>query len=178
MNAELRLPIARVAAFLSAVVVVLGLAAGPAHAAVLHLDGVGPLRLGMLRSDALDTGWLSGRRPGCELGGPPIPIDYRVRGRGRYAAVRGFAEFSHGRLGNLTFSRGVKTVFGVEPGRTTPAEMVARYRRAGYRATAVYDSVFQGTFVSVSKRGRTRISGFATSGVVGSLGLPYIPVCE
>ena len=47
----------------------------------LRLDGVGPLKLGMRVTAARQTGWLAGRRTGCPLGGPPLPVTYRLSGR-------------------------------------------------------------------------------------------------
>src|SRR4051794_41414268 len=56
-------------------------AAAPAASAsattLLHLDGIGPLRLGMSRTAAVATGWLSNLAAGCELASPR-PITYRL----------------------------------------------------------------------------------------------------
>lgn len=145
---------------------------------VLRLDGIGPLKLGMTRADAVRTGWLTGRRNGCPLGGPPLPIVYRVAGPKAPDGVRGLAEFQGGRLRTLSFDRGVRTALGVRVGRTTVTRMVERYRKAGYTAKAQYIDTFQGTFVHVSRNGRRVLGGFATGRVVGTLGLPSVPVCE
>jgi hypothetical protein len=135
-------------------VVAASLAAAPSAGAatVLHLDGVGPLRLGMTRTAALATGWLANRAPGCELASPR-PITYRLTGRRAPSGIRGVAQFDGGRLTNLSFTRGVRTVAGVTVGRTTTARMVARYRALGFRATARFVPTFAGTFVTVRRRG-------------------------
>ncbi len=172
------MPRARLAVALCIALTALGAGASTAAAATLHLNGVGPLRLGMARADAVDTGWLSNRSRGCELAGPPIPIGYRLRGPKAPASVVGSAEFRRGRLINMSFTRGVRTVTGVGVRRTTVAQMVARYRSAGYSASARYDAVFQATFVTVTRRGRTVIMGFARGSVVTQLGIPVIPICE
>jgi hypothetical protein len=159
----------------------LGTASAPAGTPsprVLRLDGIGPLKLGMSRADAVATGWLTGRRTGCELGGPPLPIVYRVAGPKAPDGVRGTAEFHGGHLRVLAFDRGVRTALGVRVGHTTIARMVERYRKAGYTATARYDSTFAGTFVNVSRNGRRVLGAFGTGRVVGQLGLRGVPVCE
>lgn len=155
------------------------LLAPPAPAAtLLRLDGVGPLELGMARSLALGTGWLSDRRSGCPLGGRPYPIGYSLDGPVAPPAIRGQAEFVDGRLRTLTFAKGVRTATGVVPGRTTWRKMVVRYRKAGFRVSARYDEVFRGTFVQVKRRGELVMVGFAERKVVASLGIPFIPLCE
>src|SRR4051794_19400411 len=165
---------------LASITVLLALAwpaAAPA-ATTLRLDGIGPLHRGMTRADALATGWLTDRRRGCELGGPPVPIVYRLAGPKAPSGLRGTAEFSRGHLRTIAVSRGARTVTGVTAGRSTIGEMVARYRSAGYDAGARYDSTFQGTFVTVKQHGREVLSGFARKNVVGVLAIPFVPVCE
>lgn len=156
--------------------------AAPAQAATrLRLDGVGPLRLGMGRPAALDTGWLSGRRTGCPLGGRPQPIDYALDGRSAPAALRGTAEFRGGRLTSVTVTGGARTATGVVPGTTTWPSMVRRYRRAGFRVSARYATTFGGTFVDVRRRrgGATVLGGFAEKGrPVSVLGIPFVPTCD
>lgn len=157
------------------------LVAAPAHAATLmRLDGIGPLKLGMSRSAGLDTGWLSNRQTGCQLGGKPYPIDYSLEGAQAPAGIDGIAEFSGGKLRAMAFRGGVRTATGVIPGKTTWAGMVRRYRDAGFRASARYDATFQATFVTVRRPGGKRVlGGFAQGGkVVTTLGIPYVPVCE
>lgn len=153
--------------------------AAPAQGATLvRLDGIGPLKLGMSRLASVDTGWLSNRGTGCELGGKPYPITYRLDGAKAPAAITGFAEFASGKLRVLSFTAGVRTATGVVPGKTTWAGMVKRYRDAGYKVSARYDSTFQGTFVNVKRKGRGVMTGFADKKVVDTIGIPYIPLCE
>lgn len=156
------------------------LLAAPAHGATLmRLDGIGPLKLGMSRSAGLDTGWLSNRTTGCELGGKPYPIGYSLRGAQAPAGIDGIAEFSGGKLRTMTFRGGVRTATGVIPGKTTWAGMVRRYRDAGFRAAARYDATFQATFVTVRRQsGKRVLGGLADGKVVRTLGIPYVPLCE
>ena len=154
----------------------------PASAAgeptTLRLDGIGPLKLGMKVTAARQTGWLAQRGSGCPLGGPPLPVTYRLIGRRAPAGVRGVAQFDRGRLTNLSFTRGVRTVAGVTVGRTTSARMVARYRAAGFGAAAGFDSTFQGTFTTVGHGKRQLLGGFGETDVVSVLAIPSVPVCE
>src|SRR5512133_214839 len=73
-------------------------AAGASSTAVLRIDGIGPLHLGMTRTAALATGWLGQRGSGCELGGRPFPITYRFTGRKAPHGIAGVAEFQHNKL--------------------------------------------------------------------------------
>jgi hypothetical protein len=177
--AVLRYPKAAVVALLACLALA-GVATDAAAATLLRLNGIGPLHLGMTRADALATGWLAHRTTGCPLGGPPLPIVYRLSGPSAPSGVRGTAEFDRGRLRTLSFTRGVRTAVGVVVGRTTTSDMVARYRAAGFRARATFEEVFAGTFVTVKRPGSTRfvISGFADADVVTTLGIPAVPVCE
>lgn len=152
-------------------------AAGGPATTVLRLDGIGPLHLGMTRAAALGTGWLAGRRPGCPLGGTP-PITYRFTGAKAPRAIRGSAEFVDDRLSTLSFTRGVRTSTGVTVGRTTATRMVARYRAAGFTASARFESTFQGTFVRVRRHGRDVVGAFADSSVVTIVAIPAVAVCE
>lgn len=155
------------------------LLAAPAHAVTtLRLDGIGPLELNMGQPAALDTGWLSNRSTGCTLGGKPYPVAYRLDGGEAPPAVRGSAEFNGGRLTTITATAGVRTAVGVQPGKTTWAGMVSRYRNAGFKVSARYDDVFQGTFVHVRRRGEAVMTGFAETKVLSIIGIPYIPLCE
>ncbi len=159
-----------------------GWPAGPATAATapttLRLDGVGPLKLGMSRTAAVRTGWLSDRTTGCPLGGPPLPIVYRLRGAAAPKGVTGFATFTGGELTGLSFDRGVRTALGVTVGTTTVARMASRYRGAGYTVKTQFSSTFQGTFVDVTKGTRRILGGFATGRVLTTLALPGISVCD
>jgi hypothetical protein len=157
----------------------MALLATPAHGAtLLRLDGIGPLKLGMARMAALDTGWLSNRAPGCKLGGPPYPITYKLNGDNAPAAITGSVEFNDGKLTNVVAEKGVRTATGVVPGRTTWTSMVTRYRNAGYKVSARYDDVFQVTFVHVKRKGQAVMTGIAEKKVVNMLGVPFIPLCE
>jgi hypothetical protein len=152
-------------------------AAGGPATTVLRLDGIGPLHLGMSRTAALGTGWLAGRGSGCPLGGTP-PITYRFTGPKAPKAIRGSAEFENGRLTTLSFTRGVRTSTGVTVARTTTARMVARYRAAGFTASARFDGGFQGTFVRVRRHGRDVVGGFGEGRVVSIVAIPAVAVCE
>lgn len=155
------------------------LSAAPASATtLLRLDGIGPLTLGMTPADALATGWLSDRGRGCELASPR-PVTYRFGGRRAPAGLHGIAEFDAGKLTSLSFTRGVRTGAGVRVGRTTSARMVARYRAAGFRASARFESIFGATFVRVRRRnGREVLGAFARGRVISMLAIPAVPVCE
>jgi len=153
-------------------------ATGAAATTVLRLDGIGPLRLGMTREAALAPGWLAHRAPGCELASPR-PVTYRFTGPHAPAGIRGSAQFDGDLLTGLAFTRGVRTALGVRVGRTTPGRMVARYRSAGFRASARYDATFQGTFVTVRRpNGRQVLGAFADGPVITLIAIPAVPVCE
>lgn len=160
---------------------VLALLAAPAHGAtLLRLDGIGPLKLGMTRPAALDTGWLSGKHSGCPLGGKPYPIDYSLKGSSAPSGIDGTGEFVGGKLTNFSFNKGVRTATGVVPGKTTTTGMVTRYRNAGYKVSARFDETFQGTFVSVKRKhgGKQVIGAFGDGNVIDVIGVPYVPLCE
>jgi hypothetical protein len=154
--------------------------AGAAATATLRLDGIGPLTLGMTRTAAVRTGWLSNRGTGCELAGPQPPITYKLNGKGAPSSVEGTAEFSGGKLTVLTFSKGVRTAVGVVVGTTTTTQMVARYKAAGLKAKATRSDVFDATFVAVTKKGSQVLGGLATgkSKLVTELAIPAVPVCD
>ncbi len=145
---------------------------------LLRLNGIGPVKIGMLRTAALGTGWLSDRSTGCKLGGTPYPIGYRLHGPSAPSGLVGNVESRSGHVRNIVVTRNARTAVGVTVRKTTFAGMVTRYRNAGYTATAAFDSTFQGTFVTVKKAGKTVITGFGSGQKVTSLGVPYIPVCE
>jgi hypothetical protein len=153
-------------------------AADAASTTVLRLNGIGPLTLGMTRTAAVATGWLGDRTTGCPLGAPPLPITYRFTGTEAPAGIKGSAEFHNGRLRSVTFTHGVRTSTGVTVRKTTTARMLARYRDAGFTATAKYVSTFQGTFVTVKKAGHEVVGGFAEHRTVTILAIPAVPVCE
>ena len=156
-------------------------AAAPATATastVLRLDGIGPLHLGMSRTAAVQTGWLAGRSTGCELGGPPLPVIYRFTGPKAPRGLVGTAEFHANRLRVLSFTRGARTSTGVTVRRTTASRMVARYRQAGFTASARFVDTFQGTFVTIKRHGKDVVGGFAEHRVLTMIAIPAIAVCE
>jgi hypothetical protein len=153
-------------------------AAPASSTAVLRLDGIGPLHLGMTRTAALATGWLGQRGNGCELGGRPFPITYRFTGAKAPHGIAGVAEFWHNELADLSFTRGVRTSTGVTVGRTTTKRMVTRYRQAGFSASARFEEVFQGTFVTIKRDGDEVVGGFGEHGVIITVAIPAIAVCE
>jgi len=56
--------------------------------------------------------------------------------------------------------------------------MVTRYRQAGFSASARFESVFQGTFVTIKRHGDQVVGGFGEHGVVTIVAIPAITVCE
>ncbi|HEU4974088.1 MAG TPA: hypothetical protein VFT50_03285 [Baekduia sp.] len=147
-------------------------------AAVLRLDGIGPLKLGMGRVAAVRTGWLAHRGTGCPLGGPPVPVTYRLAGAAAPRGLRGMVQFEHGRLTNVSVTRGARTSAGVRVGHTAAIGMVRRYRRAGFAASAGYEPVFDATFVRVRRHGRQVVGGIATGPAVTVLAVPNVLTCE
>jgi hypothetical protein len=111
------------------------------------------------------------------LSGTP-PITYRFTGRKAPRAIKGFVEFENDELTTMSFTRGVRTSTGVRVGRTTAARMVARYRAAGFTASARFESTFQGTFVRIRRHGRDVVGGFADAGAVTIVAIPAVSVCE
>lgn len=155
------------------------LAATPVLAAptTLRNNGIGPLKLGMARADAVATGWLSNRGLGCELASPRA-ITYELNGSSAPAAITGFAEFNGGKLTNLTLTKGVRTKSGVVPGTTTIRQAVSLFRKAGYSASSRYDTTFQATFVTAKRNGRQLFSGVGSKTRLDSVSIPFTPVCE
>jgi hypothetical protein len=178
MTARRRL-LATAAALLLAGASVAATAATASATTRLHLDGIGPLKLGMTRTAALATGWLANRQPGCELESPR-PIDYRFSGPNAPRGLHGTADFQGGKLRALSFTGGARTATGVTVGHTTTARMVARYRSVGFAASAQFVSTFGGTFVRVRRRpgGADVIGAFARRRTVTVLAVPVVPVCE
>ncbi len=146
---------------------------------LLRLDGIGPLKIGMSRADAVATGWLSHRSQGCELASPR-PVSYRFDGPKAPRALDGSAEFVNGKLRVIAFAKGVRTATGVVVGQTTFSQMVQRYVAAHFLAASRYDSTFQGTFVTVRKRrkGSQVIGAFAEKRVITTIAVPAVPLCE
>jgi len=155
---------------------------GPAAASsttVLRLDGIGPLKLGMSLSAALATGWLAHRGSGCELNGPPVPVTYSFTGAKAPGGLSGVAQFSEGRLTEMSFSRGVHTAAGVSVGQTTVARTVARYRGlSGYGASSAFSPTIQATFVDVKRNGRQVLGAVAEHSTVTTLAIPSVTTCE
>ncbi|WP_236550726.1 hypothetical protein [Cyanobium sp. Copco_Reservoir_LC18] len=145
---------------------------------VLRLDGIGPLRLGMGRADAVATGWLSDPGPGCELGGPPVPVVYKLKGPKAPPGVAGTVQFEQGTLRVMAFSAGVRTTFGVALPGGTVNDLVKRARAAGLSATSAYDETFAGRFVTVNRGGQQVLGAFATKSAIDTIAVPYVPVCE
>jgi hypothetical protein len=152
--------------------------ADPARFPVLRVDGIGPLRLGMTEAEAKATGWLSGKGTGCELGGLPLPVTYKLLGMRAKPGIAGTVEFQGGKLRSMAFTKGVRTTFGVAVGISTTAAMVARGEAAGFEGVARYDDTFAGTFVALWRFGIHKMGGFAEKKVVTVIGIPYVPVCE
>jgi hypothetical protein len=149
--------------------------AGPA---LLRQDGVGPLRLGMTRAAALATEWLAHRGKGCPLGGPPVPITYTIDVRSAPRRIRGVVHFVRGKLVHMAFSAGVSTAVGVIVGESTVAEMVSRYRKAGFQVTRRFEPPFQATFVTVTHNGEAVVGGFASKNVIELLSIPRTQGCD
>jgi hypothetical protein len=144
---------------------------------LLRLDGIGPLKLGMTRSAATHTGWLSDEGKGCPLGGPPIPVTYQFTGSLAPRGIEGSAQFDHGKLTNLSFSKGVRTANGVQVGSLL-TRMASAYRSDGFKVRSHYLDTFGGTFVDVSKGRRQVIGAFGTHRRVEAIALRAVPVCE
>jgi hypothetical protein len=153
-------------------------AAGAGTTTHLSLGGFGQVKLGMKRQAAVSTGWLAHRGTGCQLGGKPFPITYTFTGRNAPHGIKGTAQFDHGKLDVMSFTAGVSTSTGVTVGKTTATQMVTAYRTAGYTVRSRFDSVFAGTFVTVTKKGKAVIQGFAPHAKLTTLGLPFVPVCD
>jgi hypothetical protein len=166
-------------ALLTTVAVLVAAATLPAAASatVLGLHHVGPLRLGMTRTAAISTGWLAHRGRGCPLGGPPVPIIYRLDGRRAPQGLRGVAQFEGGRLTNLSFTRGIHTETGVTVGVTSATQMASRYRQAGFTVRSSYERTFGGTFVNATRSG-SALGAFATGPAISILAIPRVLVCD
>jgi hypothetical protein len=153
-------------------------AAASTKPALLRLDGLGPLKLGMTPTAALNTGWLAHKGTGCPLGGPPVPVTYRVNGRKAPAGISGNVEFANGKLADMSFSSGVRTATGVVVGKSTVGQMLSSYRHAGFAAASRFDATFGGTFVTVKRHGKAVLQGFAPKKTIQTLAIPAIQGCE
>lgn len=105
-------------------------------------------------------------------------MTYRFTGTRAPRGLVGTAEFHANRLRVLSFTRGVRTSTGVTVRRTTTSRMVARYRHAGFAASARFVDTFQGTFVTIKRHGQDVVGGFAEHRVLTMIAIPAIPVCE
>lgn len=158
-------------------VVLLACPAAAGASALLRLDGLGPLKLGMKRSTALRSGWLAHRAKGCELD-TPRPITYTLTGPKAPTGVTGLVNFQHRKLVSISVTRGVHTKAGVVVGRTTSSQMVADYKSAGYSATAAFNPTFGGTFTTVTQGTTGVIQGFGAKRIVTLLAIPAVQVCD
>jgi hypothetical protein len=131
----------------------------------------------MSQTAAVNTGWLAHKSQGCELASPR-PVVYQLNGSSAPAGVKGSAQFEGGKLRNLSFTRGVHTAVGIVPGVSRTGQMVDRYGRAGFNASAQYSNVFRSTFVNVKKGGKFKIMGLAEHERINTLSIPVVPVCE
>ena len=151
----------------------------PASAATttLRQDGIGPLTLGMTRTAALKTGWLSDRVAGCPLV-LPRPVTYSLRGPKAPSGLRGTAEFSSGVLTNVSVTRGAQTALGIRPHHNSALGMVRTYRRAGYTATAEFAPDFGVTFVRIMRGGANRFGAVQTGATLDQISIPSTATCE
>jgi hypothetical protein len=133
----------------------------------------------MTRAAAVKTGWVSDRAKGCELASPR-PLVYQLNGRDAPDALQGFVYFVNDRLTGFDLTTGVETATGVRPGKTTVSQMISRYRKAGFTASKRYDSTFDATFVTVKRKRRTVIEGFAIRKQkrVRDLSIPFTALCD
>jgi hypothetical protein len=168
----------RIAGIASLIVMLAFTAQAAATTTLLRLDGIGPLKLGMSRPAALNTGWLADRGLGCPLGGP-VPVTYQFRGPKAPRGLSGSVEFNHGRLSIVTAGRGVRTQPGVAIG-TSAAQAVKRYRAAGFNAVTQFSPDVAATFLTVTRRSKTVpvLMGVVTKHRVTSLSVPFVPACD
>jgi hypothetical protein len=144
---------------------------------LLRLNGIGPLKLGMKRADALSTGWLAHKTKGCELS-TPRPIAYSLTGPSAPAGVKGTIEFQSGKLIAMSFTKGVHTAAGVNVGQTTSAQMIGDYTGGGFSASAAVSTMFGGTFTTVKHSGHVVLQGFGPKKIVTQLAIPAVQVCD
>ncbi len=136
-----------------------------ASPSTLRLDGIGSLRLGMTRSAAYATGVLRSSSQIC-LDRKSPPVAYVSDGPRATPGVKVTAYFPSGRNSRLTHliaSSGATTELGIRPGVSTAAQMIARYRRAGYAVKTQWIDDLGLTLVNVSRRGRPVIAGMVNT---------------
>jgi hypothetical protein len=143
---------------------------------LLRLNGIGPLKLGMARSAALGTGWLGRKTKGCKFA--PHPVTYTMTGTKAPAKVTGLVEFRHGKLTSISISHGVHTATGVIVGKSTSAQMVSDYRKAGFGASTAFDPTLGGRFTTVKRNGSDVIQGFGVHKIVTLLAIPAVQLCD
>lgn len=147
----------------------------------IRLDGIGPVRVGMKLRAVEATGWIRSTAETCFGGSVPLPTVSHSDGP-RAAPGVSFGAYFRGRganstLTNIMFASGARTELGIRPGVSTAAQMVARYRRAGFTVRTTYLREYGGTFVDVVRRGKVVMTGFA-QGRLGdrrALGVLAIP---
>ena len=132
----------------------------------LRLDGIGPLRLGMSRNSAYAFGLLRSSTETCLGAKPPLPVSYASDGPRATPGVRFTAYFTGGRNGKLTHVMvydGARTELGIRPGVSTAAQMIARYKRAGYTVKTEWRGDLGATFVNVTRRGKPVMTGMVNA---------------
>lgn len=61
---------------------------------------------------------------------------------------------------------------------STSADLLSRYRAAGFTATSRYEELFQATFLTVKRERRQVLGALADKGRVTQLAVPAVAVCE
>jgi hypothetical protein len=166
----------RLAVIASLVVALAFVAHAAAATTLLRLDGIGPLKLGMSQSAALNTGWLAHRGKGCAEGGP-VPVTYQFRGPRAPGGLSGAAEFTQGRLLIVSAGRGVRTPQGVTIG-SSAAQAVKRYRAAGFSALTQFSPDVAATFLTVNRGRKTVLMGTVAKRRITSLSVPFVAACD
>lgn len=165
---------------LTAAVTVVMTATASAATPRLRLNGIGPLTIGMTKSQALATGWIANQQLGCELASPrPRVLDFT--GPNAPAGLQGSVSFQRGTLTDITIARGAITRTGVQPGVTTARRMIRAYRDAGFVVTSRFDPVFQARFTTAYRGGKTIVGlslGSSRNRVLRSVSVPFVPLCE
>lgn len=151
----------------------------PASPTTIRLDGIGPLRLGMTRRAATATGWLRSSSETCNDRAGALPQVMRADGPRAAPAVNLSAYFrsgANGKLTHLMFSGGARTELGIRPGVSTAAQMIARYRRAGFAVRSSYSRDYGGTFVEARRHGKLVMTGLAPGRVGARRALTIVAI--